>query len=299
MLGRRLVSAAVIISVMIALLFFDFQLGTSGSLGRPGLIMALFMILVSVLATGEQVHLLGHADTKLEIWPTILIGPIAVVICCVPLAWQDYPIDCPIGIFGWTMMAVTFAIGMTALFEIVGYDGDGKATDRIARYSLIHVQLILLFGFFVAHRMLRHDNSIGLLAVITLISAVKMSDAAAYFVGKSMGRHKLAPKLSPGKTIQGALGGVFGALLGTALVVYFVARWFDVQLDLPWWWFVIYSLAVTVAGVVGDLFESLFKRDANLKDSSSWLPGLGGILDIVDSLVFAAPVSFFVWQIAG
>ena len=299
MLGRRLASAAVIIAVLVTLLVFDFQLGAESSLGRPGLIMAFLIILISVLATGEQVHLLGKSETRLKLWPTILIGPLAVGICCLPIMWRSYPVDCPIGIFGWTMMAVTFAVGMTALLEIIYFTGDGQATDRIARYSLIHIQTILLFGFCVAHRILQHDNSVGLLALITLITAVKMSDAAAYFAGKSFGKRKLAPLLSPGKTVEGVLGGIVGAFVGAAIVVYFVSRWFDVQLNLPWWWIIVYGLSVTVAGVVGDLFESLFKRDANLKDSSSWLPGLGGVLDIVDSLVFAAPVSFFVWQLAS
>lgn len=296
MLGRRLASAAVIIGVLVALLVLDFHFGGEDSFGRPGLVMAIVMIVIATLATGEQVHLLDQGKSQLKVWPTILIGPIAVAICCMPILWRDYPVDCPIGIFGWSMLAVTFAVGMSALVEIVGYNGDGNATDRIAKYCLIHVQSIILFGFIVAHRILQYDNSVGLLALITLIATVKMSDAAAYFTGKSIGKNKLAPKLSPGKTIEGAIGGVVGAFVGAAIVVYFVARWFDVGLNLPWWWIIVYALAVTMAGIVGDLFESLSKRDANLKDSSSWLPGLGGVLDIVDSLVFAAPVSFFVWQ---
>ena len=297
MLGRRLASAAVIVSGLVTLLAFDFQLGLNDSLGRPGIIMALVIIVVSALATGEQIHLLGQRELKLSIWPAILIGPLAVAVCCIPIMWRDYPVDCPVGILGWNLLAMTFALGMSALVEIVGYDSDGRATDRLSRYCLIHVQSILLFGGCVAHRLLQHDNAVGLLALITLIAAVKMSDAAAYFTGKALGKHKLAPNLSPGKTIEGAMGGVLGALLGTSLVLFVVSRWFDFGLELPWWWVLVYSLAVTVAGIVGDLFESLFKRDANLKDSSSWLPGLGGVLDIVDSLVFAAPVSFFVWQL--
>ena len=299
MLGRRLLSAAILVSVLIGLLVADFQLGLESSLGRPGLVMAIVLILVAFLATGEQVQLLGAGETKLKVWPTIAIAPIAVLICCMPLFWRDYPVDCPIGIFGWSMMAVTFAVGMTAVVEIVGFSGDGRATDRIARYCLIHIHLILFAGFLVAHRILRHDNSVGLLAIITLIAAVKMSDAAAYFTGKSIGKNKLAPTLSPGKTVEGAVGGIFGALIGAAIVLYLVSRWFEVELGLPLWWIFVYSIAVAFAGVVGDLFISLFKRDANLKDSSSWLPGLGGVLDVIDSVAFAAPVSFFVWQLAG
>ena len=297
MLGRRLASATVIIGVLVGLLAVDYQFGMEQSLGRPGLVMMLVILVVSLMSSGELVHLLGQGNIRLQIKPTIWIGPLAVLICGMPVLWRDYPPDCPIGIFGWTMLGTTFAVGMTALIEVLRYQGDGQATDRIARYCLIHVQSILLFGFFVAHRLLRHDNATGMLALITLIATVKMSDAAAYFAGKSLGKRKLAPRLSPGKTLEGAIGGMVGALVGAAVVVYLVAQWFDVELDLPWWWVVIYAVAVASAGIVGDLFESLLKRDAKLKDSSSWLPGLGGVLDIVDSLVFAAPVSFFVWQL--
>ena len=299
MLGRRLVSAAILVAVLIGLLVLDFRLGLDSSMGRPGLVMVIVLIAVGFLATGEQVYLLGTGETELKIWPAIAIAPLAVLICCMPLFWGDYPVDCPIGIFGWSMMSVTFVVGMTAVVEIVGFRGDGRATDRIARYCLIHIHLILLAGFFVAHRIMRHDNTVGLLAVITLIAAVKMSDAAAYFTGKSIGKNKMAPTLSPGKTVEGAVGGVFGALLGAAIVLYLVSRWFDVELNLPVWWIFVYSLAVALSGIVGDLFISLLKRDANLKDSSSWLPGLGGVLDVIDSLAFAAPVSFFVWHLAG
>ena len=296
MLGRRLASATVIIGVLVGLLAIDYQLGMDHSLGRPGLVMMLVILGVSIMSTGELVHLLGQSPIQLRISPTVLIGPAAVLICGIPILWRDYPTDCPVGIFGWTMLGVTVAVGMTALLEVLQYSGDGRATDRIARYCLIHIQSLVLFGFMIAHRLLHHDNAAGMLALITLIATAKMSDAAAYFAGKSLGKRKLAPQLSPGKTVEGAIGGVVGAFVGTAVVVYFVSLWFDVELDLPWWWILVYGILVTIAGIVGDLFESLLKRDAKLKDSSSWLPGLGGVLDIVDSLVFAAPVSFFVWQ---
>ena len=86
--------------------------------------------------------------------------------------------------------------------------------------------------------------------------------------------------------------------MGAAIVVFLVAPFImGITIPKPWWWFIVYGLAVTAAGMVGDLAESLLKRDARIKDSSSWLPGLGGILDVIDSLVFAAPVSYVLWLI--
>ena len=134
------------------------------------------------------------------------------------------------------------------------------------------------------------------MTIVTMLTTVKMSDAAAYFAGKSFGTIKLAPALSPGKTIQGSLGGLLGGCLGAGLIVWFISPvLLGVELGKPWWWVFLYGILVTLAGMFGDLAESLLKRDSGTKDSSTWLPGLGGILDVVDSLVFAAPVSFLLW----
>ena len=93
---------------------------------------------------------------------------------------------------------------------------------------------------------------------------------------------------------------MFGALLGCGIVVYLVAPFiFKQTLNISGVWIVVYSVAVTFAGVVGDLAESMIKRDAKLKDSSTWLPGLGGVLDVTDSLVLAAPISYFLWVLTS
>jgi phosphatidate cytidylyltransferase len=276
-----LISAAVIISVLLGLIAVDFQMGDDGWFGRPGLVLGLIAIAVAMLSAQELVHLFQKFLPSGRTTEAVLIAGISVTICSLPILWRDYPADCPIGILGWSMLALTFAAGSTLLLEILRFDDSGQSTNRVGLSVLIYAQLILLFGFLVAH---------------TLLTTVKMSDAAAYFAGKSLGRNKLAPQLSPGKTVEGLIGSVFGALLGCIIVVHLVAPYiFKSQLNISWIWIVIYSIAVTLAGVVGDLSESMFKRDAKIKDSSSWLPGLGGVLDITDSLVFAAPVSWFLW----
>jgi len=142
-------------------------------------------------------------------------------------------------------------------------------------------------------------NGYGILTLVTLIATVKLSDSFAYFAGKRFGTIKLAPELSPGKTLQGSLGAPVGGCLAAAICLFVVAPMiFDITVQKPWWWFLVYGILVTAAGMMGDLAESLIKRDCNTKDSSSWLPGLGGVLDILDSMVFAAPVSYFLWIVA-
>ena len=296
MLGRRLASAAVIISVVIGLMIGDYHLGTESGLGRPGLILGALAIIVAMMSCHELIHLARQHFPRLNLSYHLLVSGVAVALCCAPILWKDYPVDCAIGLFGWQMMALTWAAGMTSLIEILTYSEDGKGTARSGCSIMIHVQIVLLMGFLIAHRLLFGENLTGIFAMVTLITTVKMSDAGAYFAGKSLGKHKLAPKLSPGKTIEGCFGSIAGALAGSSIVLCIVnPLLFKSELSFPIWWIVVYSLLTTVAGIIGDLTESMLKRDAKIKDSSSWLPGLGGVLDVTDSLVLAAPVSYFMW----
>jgi phosphatidate cytidylyltransferase len=118
--------------------------------------------------------------------------------------------------------------------------------------------------------------------VLWLLLLVIAADIGAFFAGRSLGRHKLAPRVSPGKTWEGALGGL--------LAVGLVALAGAVHLSLPVAAGVAFGCAVGIFSVIGDLTESMFKRAAGLKDSGSLLPGHGGILDRIDSLTAAAPL---------
>ncbi|MCK5813811.1 MAG: phosphatidate cytidylyltransferase [Cocleimonas sp.] len=121
--------------------------------------------------------------------------------------------------------------------------------------------------------------------VLYLIFLVAIADSGAYFAGKAMGITKLAPELSPGKTIQGFKGGLFGAGLWALLAVWFFGLSFENAII-----FILLSLLVAALSVAGDLYESLLKREAGEKDSGTLLPGHGGILDRIDGLLAALPV---------
>ena len=298
MLGRRLVSATVIISALLLLLYFDFQLGTDEWLGRPGIIISILCLVIGAIASEELLYMLRQRTPSLQTFVPTVAVLIMVVCSCLPVLWKDYPSNCPVGLFGWGLLGVTAAFGICCLLEIFRFQPDGESLDRLSRYGFAIVYLGILVTFIVANRLLYFDNAKGMLALIALIATVKMSDAWAYFVGKLFGKTKLSPTLSPGKTIEGAVGSVLGAWLAGIIVFYLVGPYlFKLEFPKPWWWVAIYGVAVTIAGIVGDLTESLIKRDSNCKDSSKWLPGLGGILDVVDSLVFAAPISFFMWLV--
>jgi phosphatidate cytidylyltransferase len=113
------------------------------------------------------------------------------------------------------------------------------------------------------------------------------SDTAAYYVGRGLGKHKLAPNISPGKTWEGVVGGLIAALLMALLCHY----WFFPELSLKW--ALPLSLVMSVAGVLGDLTESALKRGAGAKDAANILPGHGGLLDRLDSLLFNAPLIYY------
>jgi len=135
------------------------------------------------------------------------------------------------------------------------------------------------------------DAKAGTLLLMLPISLTWATDTGAYFVGRSMGRHKLIPSVSPAKTIEGAIGGVLVAVIAAWLYVTFLLRPVAQLTMLPIG-LTMFAILVSCVGQTGDLAESLFKRDAGVKDSSRLLPGHGGILDRFDSLLFVLPVAY-------
>ena len=123
-------------------------------------------------------------------------------------------------------------------------------------------------------------------AVLLLALTIIISDSAQYYTGRALGRRPLAPTISPKKTLEGAIGGL---VFGTAAML-IGGRWVFPGADL--WLLALVSAAIAALGIVGDLFESLLKRSAGVKDSSNIIPGHGGVLDRIDSWLFASPVFY-------
>ncbi len=144
----------------------------------------------------------------------------------------------------------------------------------------------------------------GLAALLTTIAVTKSTDAGAYFSGKTLGKHKLIPRLSPGKTREGAVGGILTA----TIVAFGCLQWLFPAvagaaagpvatpsipgIDQPLWGALVLGPLLALTGMVGDLAESLIKRDSGAKDSGNWLPGLGGVWDVTDSLIAAVMPAF-------
>jgi phosphatidate cytidylyltransferase len=129
-------------------------------------------------------------------------------------------------------------------------------------------------------------------AVALTIFVPKVCDIGAYFTGRLLGRHRMSPVLSPKKTWEGAAGGI---IAGASVAIGIDQLW--VPVTSYWWSAGCLGLALAVAGILGDLAESLIKRDAMRKDASQIMPGFGGVLDVIDSILFAAPVAY--WWVGG
>jgi phosphatidate cytidylyltransferase len=197
---------------------------------------------------------------------------------------------------GWPLAAFVAAIALAFIAEMARYQGPGGVIVNVALAVFTVAYVAVLMTFLNALR-LYHDNGWGMAAVASLIFVTKMSDTGAYTFGRLFGRHKMAPILSPKKTIEGGIGGLVTACFCSWL---FFATLLPViagphAQPPPLWACLVYGTVVGVAGVIGDLSESLLKRDMERKDSSRWMPGLGGILDVLDSLLLAAPAGYFCW----
>lgn len=167
-----------------------------------------------------------------------------------------------------------------------------------ARGSIAELATSLFGVFYVgwlgAYVVLVHALEFGPGLVLMLIVAVALTDVGAYFTGKQLGRHKMAPVVSPNKTWEGAFGGLFAAAAG----VWALHEIHDaLGIDLPPWTavrLIVTGVALSAVSQLGDLMKSAIKRDAGVKDSGTILPGHGGMLDRCDGFLFAAPVLYYI-----
>jgi phosphatidate cytidylyltransferase len=209
----------------------------------------------------------------------------------------------PVGMSGPHAVALVAGIATAVLVcSLVWHIRDKElrgATAAAGAAMFGFVYLGLMFGFLLA---LRREHSAWVVAGVVLVT--KACDTGAYFTGKAIGRHKLIPWLSPGKTWEGLFGGIAlaaGAAVGGVALhrhVFGGAGVGGMGLGIA----ALIGGVLAVVGQAGDLLESVFKRDAGLKDSGATLPGMGGVLDVLDSILLAAPVAFWMltpWRTGG
>ena len=183
---------------------------------------------------------------------------------------------------GSAFFGVSAVIAFTLVQVVLAVLWRGTPIDKATVGAFAHVYIAVPLGLLGQIHAGR-----GWKATVYLIASIVVSDSMQYYTGRAFGRHPLAPAISPKKTIEGAIGGL---VFGTAFIA--IAGWYLFALTpsgtIP------FGVTVVVAGILGDLFESRLKRAASIKDSSSLIPGHGGVLDRIDALLFAAPV-FYVY----
>jgi phosphatidate cytidylyltransferase len=188
-----------------------------------------------------------------------------------------------VGDISW-MVGGIFSTILVA-FVVFGFsDARPSATAAI---SLTLLGVVWVGGGIASLILLREIPENGRLAVFTVLIAVFADDTAAYFVGRTIGRHKMAPKISPGKSWEGFVGGALAAMAVAFFAMYDQGLLTDVEA-------LALGAAIAVSSTLGDLFESAIKRDLGVKDSGRVLAGHGGVLDRVDSLLWAGPAAFYV-----
>ncbi|QGJ68903.1 Phosphatidate cytidylyltransferase [Planctomycetales bacterium 10988] len=268
-----------------------------------GYVFACLIFVAGLTTVNELVGLLR--DGKLSVSAkTIHIGTVVMLLSS-PLA--RFLFGPPDVVFSaWFAPAIGFAASLLVVFciEIGRYKEPAEVIARLATtvFAIGYVGWTFTFGMQLRWLGFEHqaDGSCGIAALISLVLVVKLSDIGAYTVGRIAGRHKMAPRVSPGKTIEGGLGAVAAAILGAWIslvwltpLVTSVEDW-----EVPWWLWVSFGVIVGLAGMIGDLAESLLKRSTGRKDSSTWMPGFGGVFDLFDSLMLAAPVVYLFWVAA-
>jgi phosphatidate cytidylyltransferase len=200
-----------------------------------------------------------------------------------------------IGCFAWQKPAWIAAVlaALTLASFAIALWRSGEASTALASVSATVfgvVYIAMLAGFLVGVKMITDTASARNLSaklLTTFFAIVMMTDTGAYSTGRLIGRSKLAPRISPGKTVEGAMGGFVAAVItGPACRLIFFP-------EIPLADAVVLGAAIGIVGQVGDLAESLLKRGSGVKDSSKLLPGHGGMLDRVDSILFCAPLLYY------
>jgi phosphatidate cytidylyltransferase len=199
----------------------------------------------------------------------------------------------PQAALSFILLSFVAVVMVSFVVQSLQFQKPGRATPRIAGTLFVLGYVGLLGSFIIQMRWFEGTHE-GLVALLFLVSTAKGADTGAYTVGRLAGRHKLWPELSPHKTIEGAIGGLIFAV-AASLIVAAISRY---ALELPvlnWSKAALFGLIIGVVAQIGDLMESMIKRDCERKDASDAVPGFGGILDVLDSLLFAGPVAFVFW----
>lgn len=293
-LKARLIFGALFIAALLLVFWVDSRLdyivlrGAWSDLfgGRTYLPSGLALLGLSVciipFASWELTRILRANDVRAHTWLTCFAAELGLLLHFA----MPYSTDAATAVaIAGTALVAMFLVSLLYHSRERNVEGVVAAAGG-TMFGMIYLGFML--GFLLSIR--RWESAWLVLAIVFI---TKSCDIGAYFTGRAIGRHKLIPWLSPGKTWEGLVGGiVVAALTGTGLAA--ASSYLPSPQDhLPWWMGTICGVIFALVGQFGDLAMSLFKRGAGVKDSSSILPGMGGVLDVLDSPLMVAPVAFW------
>jgi phosphatidate cytidylyltransferase len=217
---------------------------------------------------------------------------------------KSYPADCPVGRLGWILIGSMVGMGLNGVHALTLFHPPGQEGASEEEKNAWHQRTLLgwllssviicyvISGLSLWHVIRMRGESSGLYELIALLAIVKLADAGAYFSGKLFGKTKLIPSVSPGKTIEGLIGGYLFSIAAAYLALRWALPWMGVTPGLTGWGPGLLAILLTTAGLVGDLLESMVKRSVGAKDSGNLLPGLGGVWDVTDSVLPASTIGY-------
>lgn len=296
MLRTRLAIGIPLALAIAAVLFVDVRLAPY----FPCWVLAMLVVLVS--AGREVAALLGATGARPS--TNAVVGGVSAIVLanwCPHLLDHFFEADFSplraIEVMAWPAWAFVGVVMACFVAQSIQFQQPGRTMATISSTVLAVAYVGLLGSFLLQFRWLEGPYR-GLVPLGALLATAKGSDIGAYSFGRLIGRRKLWPSLSPNKTVEGALGGLVLGVLGS-LLVFGMSHWLLKAARPNWFSAIGFGLVVGAAAQLGDLMESMIKRDCAQKDASDAVPGFGGVLDVLDSLLFAAPVAYGYWLIFG
>ena len=265
MLAKRILVAVILIPIGVAAILFG------------GWIYIATVCLILGLAAWEYVRLFQTGG--LEPAGFLVIGGTLLIV--VGRAWNDFD-SAP-----W-MLSLLILLSLTA--HLVAYE---RGRDQAATDFGITLGGIFYIGWIGAYLISLRQIPHGQWWVLTVLPSVWLADSGAYFIGRSLGRHKLSPRLSPKKTWEGYVGGIVTGVVGTMLLAALWSIWAGPDSGLSLGHAAVLGLVMGIFPTLGDLGESLVKRQVGVKDSGNLLPGHGGVFDRIDSWLWAGVLGYY------
>jgi phosphatidate cytidylyltransferase len=264
---KRLASAAVLLPIFLLIV-----------LKAPAVLFSALVVVASAAGLWELVRMLEHAGRPVNRW--LALGAGTAVTAAFAASRQLEPFALP-----------TFTLLLAVVAVLAAPVWRGRPDVERAAYTLLAIMYV---GWLLGFGILLHDTSpFGAQLVLLVVGVTWVGETAAYLVGSTVGRHKLAPVVSPGKTVEGAVAQVVASVAaGGALAAWLLPA-------CGWMVGVGAGALLGVVGQFGDLAESVIKRSAGTKDTGGLIPGHGGVLDRIDSLLFNFPAFYYFALVAG